>query len=82
MDIYFVFIYPLLIFILVLSLTRIVSISSMTALLSSAIIATITDRNIPYIMMLWGMAAFVIWRHRSNIRKILKGEEGKVRWLR
>ncbi len=82
MDIWFVFVYPILIFLLVLSLTRMVSISSMIMLVSAAIIACFTERNIAYVIMLFILAIFVIYRHRSNIIKIIKGKEGKVSWLR
>ena len=82
MDIWFVFVYPILIFLLVLSLTRMVSISSMIMLVSAAVIACFTERNIAYVIMLFILAIFVIYRHRSNIIKIFKGKEGKVSWLR
>ena len=82
MDIWFVFVYPILIFLLVLSLTRMVSISSMIMLVSAAIIACFTEHNIAYVIMLFILAIFVIYRHRSNIIKIIKGKEGKVSWLR
>ena len=82
MDIWFVFVYPILIFLLVLSLTRMVSISSMIMLVSAAVIACFTERNIAYVIMLFILAIFVIYRHRSNIVKIIKGKEGKVSWLR
>ncbi len=82
MDIWFVFVYPILIFLLVLSLTRMVSISSMIMLVSAAVIACFTERNIAYVIMLFILAIFVIYRHRSNIIKIIKGKEGKVSWLR
>lgn len=82
MDIFFVFVYPILIFLLILSLSRMVSLSSMCALLSAAIIACFTEDHIAYIIMLFMLAIFVIYRHSSNIIKIIKGKEGKVSWIR
>ncbi len=81
-DIFFVFIYPILIFLLVLSLCKMVSLSSMTALLAAAIISIFTNNDVIYTILLFLLAAFVIYRHRTNIYKIIHGEERKVSWLK
>ncbi len=82
MDIFFVFVYPVLIFFLVLTLTKMVSLSSMTALLAAAIIAILTSDSAVYVVILFMVAIFVIYRHKANIKKIVRGKENKVTWLK
>ncbi len=80
-DIFFTFIYPVLIFLLILGLTKIVSISSMLALLAAGIIAFMTN-TLPVAICIIAIAIFVIYRHKSNILRILKRQETKITWLR
>ena len=73
----FTFILPVAIFFLVLSLTRMVSLSSMIGVLSASImIFFFVDKTSGFIVFM--LALFVIYRHRSNINRILKGTESKI----
>ncbi|MDU3146296.1 glycerol-3-phosphate 1-O-acyltransferase PlsY, partial [Staphylococcus sp.] len=64
----------------VLYLTKYVSLSSIIAAISCVIGSLIIHDYI-----LFGMSAFVsiilIFRHRSNIVRIFKGEEPKIKWM-
>ncbi len=67
-------------FLIMISLTKIVSLSSITAAILLPIymfkyIGTIND---PYTIFSFIVAIIVIWKHRSNINRILKGEEPKL----
>jgi len=67
-------------FLIVVSLTQIVSLSSITAALFLPIymlIHTGTFKN-PFTIFSFIVAIIVIWKHRSNINRILKGEEPKI----
>ncbi|MGW9857300.1 acyl phosphate:glycerol-3-phosphate acyltransferase [Staphylococcus hominis] len=64
----------------ILYLTKYVSLSSIVAAISCVICSLIIHDYI-----LFGMSAFVsiilIFRHRSNIVRIFKGEEPKIKWM-
>ena len=67
-------------FLIIVSLTQIVSLSSITAalLLPIYMFKYIGTFNDPYTIFSFIVAIIVIWKHRSNINRILKGEEPKV----
>ena len=76
------FFLPVAVFFGVLYASKMVSLSSMTALLVEAIASFVLafagkiDMKIPVaILILW---AFVTYRHRSNIQRILNGTENKI----
>ncbi|WP_219884704.1 glycerol-3-phosphate 1-O-acyltransferase PlsY [Merismopedia glauca] len=68
----------LVIFLAVLGISRIVSLSSMTAAVAVAVLSFIFPQPLPY--DLFGLAAgiYVIWRHRSNIERLLSGTEPQI----
>ena len=81
-DFIFIFVYPTLIFFLSLAITKIVSLSSMIDLTSATIISYLTTREL-YITILIGiMTLFVIYRHKENIKRIIKGKESKITWIK
>ena len=67
-------------FLLVISLTKIVSLSSITAalLLPIYMFIYIEIFNHPFTIFSFIVAIIVIFKHRSNINRILKGEEPKI----
>ena len=67
-------------FLIMISLTKIVSLSSITAaiLLPIYMFKYIGTFNDPYTIFSFIVAIIVIWKHRSNINRILKGEEPKL----
>lgn len=74
---------PLLCFLLVLYLGKMVSLASMVAALASSIYITIMQMNISIevIIASWLLTVLVVYRHRGNIKKIKDGTENKVSWL-
>lgn len=66
------------IFALVLAISRIVSLSSIAGAIGIGILMIITGEPLPYQIFAIAGGIYVIWRHRSNIDRILKGTEPKV----
>ncbi len=56
---------------------RISSVAGMTAAASAPITAAILGKAALFPMLL-GFALLIIWKHRENIRRLLKGEEPRV----
>lgn len=81
-DAVFSFVYPLLVFLLVLGLSRMVSLSSMCALVAASIIAFLTFENYLLASQVLILTALVIFRHIPNILRIIKGTENKVSFLK
>ena len=67
-------------FVLAVVLTRYISLGSISAASSVAVSALfIYDRPV-YIILAVVTAALVVWSHRSNIVRLVKGNESKFKW--
>ncbi len=66
------------VFLAVLGLGRIVSLGSIIAALSLPLWFWVFGQPLPYLGLGLAMAAFVIWRHQSNIQRLLEGTEPKL----
>ena len=67
-------------FVLAVVLTRYISLGSISAASSVAVSAFfLYDRPI-YIILAVVIAALVVWSHRSNIVRLVKGNENKFKW--
>lgn len=67
-------------FMITLYFSKYVSLSSMAAAVVAVIYALIL-RDIPLIIIIFILAAFVFYRHRGNIKRIRDKTEPKVKWL-
>ena len=67
-------------FLFVISLTKIVSLSSIVAalLLPIYMLIYLGTLNHPFTIFSFIISIIVIWKHRSNINRILKGEEPRI----
>ena len=67
-------------FLIVISLTKMVSLSSITAalLLPIYMLRHIGTFNHPFTIFSCIVAVIVIWKHRSNLNRIIKGVEPKI----
>jgi glycerol-3-phosphate acyltransferase PlsY len=65
-------------FLAVLGIYRIVSLSSIAAALAVAIVSFLLPQPLPY--QIFGLVAsiYVVWRHRSNIERLLSGTEPQI----
>lgn len=59
-------------------LFKISSLSALTAAVLTPLYCWLLTPQLEYIIMFSVMSLLLIWRHRSNIRKLLSGEEGKI----
>ncbi|WP_455204899.1 glycerol-3-phosphate 1-O-acyltransferase PlsY [Kaarinaea lacus] len=60
-------------------LFNISSLAALTAACLSPVFVWYWEGHSAFIVMSVVMSLVLIWRHRSNIQKLLKGEEGKIR---
>lgn len=59
--------------------TRYVSVGSITALILSPLLMWVFKAPLAYIIYCALGALYIVWLHRSNIQRLIKGEENKVR---
>jgi len=62
----------------VVGVTRIVSISSISGAIAVVIAMVVLNEPIPYQLFAVIGGTYVIWRHRSNLKRLLKGTEPKL----
>lgn len=79
------FLIVIIVFFISLYSTKYVSLSSIIAGISAITYAIvrgiITNWDIPLIIIVTILTTFVIYRHRSNIKRILNKTEPKIKWL-
>ena len=66
------------VFALVLALSRIVSLGSISGAIAVPVLMIIMEQPLPYQLFAGAAGLYVIWRHRSNIQRILAGTEPQV----
>jgi glycerol-3-phosphate acyltransferase PlsY len=66
-----------LVWLLMLLVTRYSSVSGMTAAIAAPVAAAVFGR-IDLAILFIGFALLILWKHRSNIGRLLRGEEPKV----
>jgi acyl phosphate:glycerol-3-phosphate acyltransferase len=77
----FLFLIPLVTFFAILKLTKIVSLSSMISVTLAAILTYFLQPDLYVFLAMVVIAALVIWRHRSNVQRILNNSERKITWM-
>jgi glycerol-3-phosphate acyltransferase PlsY len=63
------------VWLVVLWLSRMVSLASITAAVALVVALALTEVRLPVLALGVAVAIFVLYAHRSNIRRILRGEE-------
>ncbi len=71
---------PLLVIIVVLYLSKMISLASIIGLTTASIIALFQPNTLVTIGIIL-LSALSVWRHKSNIKRIIAGNENKVKWL-
>lgn len=66
------------VFLLVLAITRIVSISSISGAIAVSGLMWFTGQPLPYLLFAIGGGLYVILRHRSNMQRLLDGTEPRL----
>jgi len=78
---FFNFFWPIILFFGILYLTRIVSVSSLSAILIEVITTLILKQDMRITLSLFVLWCFITWRHRSNIQRIMNGTENTIKWM-
>ena len=65
-------------FMAVISIFRIVSLSSVVAAISLPVLMVLSGGSSAYVMVAFVASLMVLWRHRSNIERLLAGTEPKI----
>jgi glycerol-3-phosphate acyltransferase PlsY len=65
----------LIVWILLVATTRIVSVASLAAAVVVPPVVLVEEGNGPVFWLALALVLFVIWSHRTNIRRLLRGEE-------
>ena len=63
---------------LVLALSRTVSLSSVAGAIAVSVLMRVLNQPLPYQLFAVVGALYVIWRHRSNIQRLLSGTEPRL----
>ena len=74
----------LIIFFIILKLTKMVSLSSICIAIAAFIIALINffvTGDYVFLILIGILAFFIVYRHRANMKRIKDGTEPKVKWL-
>ena len=66
------------VFCLVLAISRIVSLSSISGAIAIAVLMVMTAQPLPYQIFSLAAGLYVIWRHQSNIQRLLQGTEPRI----
>lgn len=76
----FPYLFPILVLVWlpIVFLTKYVSLASMAAGIAIPILMILFNEPLPYLFFGIIAAIFVLYRHRSNIKRLLKGEENKI----
>ncbi len=76
-----IFILPLIVFLIVLYLGKIISVASISSAIFITIYIFITTDSILMGIALTIFTILMIYRHRSNLKRLFKGEENKISWM-
>lgn len=68
----------LLVFIVVLAITKFVSLASITAAIAFPILCAVFERGFNQLLFALLLSATIVFRHRTNIKRLLGGTESKV----
>jgi len=71
--------FALIVFILTVTITRYISLGSVLAALSAPLVILFLNHQQPIFLATLFIAALVIWRHNSNIRRLLDGTENRFK---
>ena len=76
-----IFLVPLIVFLIVLWLSKIVSLSSMVSAVAATAFVWVTTGSWKVGAALMVFTVLIIVRHRKNIVKMMRGEENRIKWM-
>lgn len=88
----YIYLITLLIYVIILKLTKFVSFSSISVFFVSGLLTIIpffrispflvnTTFDWGYTILIFALAIFVVIKHRTNIERLQKGTENKIKWM-
>ena len=75
------FLIPLAVFLIILYIGKIIAVSSMGSALAATVFVAVNTKSLMFTMVLAIFSVLIIWRHIPNIRRIIKHEENKIKWM-
>lgn len=75
------FFWPIILFFGILYLTKMVSVSSISAVSIEAITSIFVNHNIHISIALILLALFITYRHKANLIRVKNGTENKIKWM-
>ncbi len=78
---FFNFLFPILAFFCILYLTKMVSVSSISAVGLEALMSFFIHNDIAISLSLLGLWLFITYRHKANLQRVMNGTESKVKWM-
>lgn len=78
---FIMFLFPFLLFFVILKITKYVSFSSMTALSVGVITSFVVADNLEVSLYILLIVLIVIYRHKANIKRLIDKTESKVKWI-
>ena len=81
-DVIFTFVFPVLVWALVLGLTKYMSLASISGVWTAAIMGFLTYKDTQLAVLVTILAAFINFMHRANIKRLFNGTESKVSFLK
>ena len=69
----------LVVFVITVATTRFISLGSVLAAMSAPLLILMLDNPQPIFLATLFIATLIIWRHRSNIRRLLDGSEDRFK---
>lgn len=76
-----IFFLPLISFLIILYPTKIIAVASIGSALIATLFVALTTRSPSMTCALLVFTLLIIWRHRSNLSRILRHEENKITWM-
>lgn len=76
-----IFFMPLITFLIVLWLSKIVSLSSMCSAVAVSVFVWVTTDSWMMLLALFIFTTLIVIRHQKNIVKMVRGEENRIRWM-
>ena len=75
------FIVPLVSFLIILYISKIIAVASISSALIAAVYVAVSLKSLLFTAALIVFAVLLIWRHVPNIKRMIKGEENKIKWM-
>ena len=76
-----IFFLPLLTFMVILYIGKIIAISSIGSAVAVTVYLCLSGASQPMIAALVVFALLIIWRHMENLKRMVRGQENKIKWM-